>query len=304
MSVKRIIAFGDSLQDHNNLTKFLPISPKACHDGFFSNGKVAVYHLKDMLSEHFNMDIKIENFAIAGALASNYNPNPLLIDKSLRLSAQVDRFENQIARFDANDLVVLTGGGNDFFFSIYPAFPYLHLTNAYRVASELAKVLERVCRLGAKQIIISNLPDITVVPLFSYVSDGKNVIHSNQNRFYQSGVNLIKRYFSYRIARENMKLDKKVETLKNKYRQTQINLFDGYRFMKRLINKPFDFGFENAICPCILSLGGFDLKGNIQDESEIVIKENPETHLFWDLVHPTTKAHQVVASEWAKYITH
>ena len=59
MKIKRLIIFGDSLQDHGNLTKLLPLSPKACHDGYFSNGPVAVYYLRDGLSQYYNDDIDI-----------------------------------------------------------------------------------------------------------------------------------------------------------------------------------------------------------------------------------------------------
>jgi thermolabile hemolysin len=113
----------------------------------------------------------------------------------------------------------------------------------------------------------------------------------------------LKRFYCHRIKKENSKLEKKVEHLKSKYYQVFIYLFDSQRFMRRLVEKPFEFGFESSSEACIFSIGGFDLKGNIQTDEEIILKEDPETHLFWDLVHPTTKAHKVVAKEWLKFFS-
>ncbi|MCF6765369.1 SGNH/GDSL hydrolase family protein [Thiotrichales bacterium 19S3-7] len=301
MSVKRLIVFGDSLQDCGNLTKLLPLSAKACHDGYFSNGKVAVYYLQEKLSHHYNTEVEIENFAIAGALAATLNPNPLLVDKALPVSMQIDQFEHQMGRFKEGDVAVITGGGNNFFFSITPEFPYLHLSNLYRVANDLEAITERLCRLGVKQILLSNVPDITAVPVFNFMPEGKKIKKVAKRYYIQKLRNGLKHYYLHRLKKENIKLDRKIDFLKVKYRDSQIHLFDSFRFMKRVINKPFEFGFENATNPCILSVGGFDLKGNIQTDEAIVVKENAETHLFWDLVHPTTKAHQVIANEWFKY---
>ncbi|MCF6775101.1 SGNH/GDSL hydrolase family protein [Thiotrichales bacterium 19X7-9] len=301
MKIKRLVIFGDSLQDHGNLTKLLPLSPKACHDGYFSNGPVAVYYLKDGLSQYYNDDINIQNFAVAGALAATLNPNPLLMDKSLAVADQVDQFEHQFGRFKDDDLIVITGGGNNFFFSIVPDYPYLHLGNIYRIANDLERIVDRVCRLGAKEILLSNIPDVTAVPVFNYVPEGKKIKPLAKRHIIYKIRSIVKRYYLNRLTKENAKLDKKIDQLKVKYRDSQIHLFDGFRFMRRVMNKPFEFGFENATNPSILSVGGFDLKGNIQSDADILVQENPDTHLFWDLVHPTTKAHQVVADEWLKY---
>ena len=64
-----------------------------------------------------------------------------------------------------------------------------------------------------------------------------------------------------------------------------IRQFDTYSFLNNIIQDPTDFGFTNVTNACVSLL--------------ILSCDNPETHLFWDSVHPTTLAHSLLGAAFA-----
>ena len=60
-------------------------------------------------------------------------------------------------------------------------------------------------------------------------------------------------------------------------------MFDTFALFNSVINDPAVYGFANVTQPC---LSGF------------VVCANPAAYLFWDSVHPTTQAHQLIGDLW------
>ena len=56
---------------------------------------------------------------------------------------------------------------------------------------------------------------------------------------------------------------------------------DAFAVLNRMANEPAIYGFSNVTVPLTLAPSGVD----------------PEQFLFWDPVHPTTGAHEVLAEE-------
>lgn len=55
--------------------------------------------------------------------------------------------------------------------------------------------------------------------------------------------------------------------------------FDTFALFNSIVNDPAAYGFSNVTQPC---LSGF------------AVCANPAEYLFWDSVHPTTQAHQLI----------
>ncbi|WP_440616104.1 SGNH/GDSL hydrolase family protein [Cysteiniphilum sp. 6C5] len=285
MTVGSIVVFGDSLQDNGNIIKTLEIPGEPYDRGRFSDGLVACEYLGKMLKEKQQTiaDIKLNNYAIGGACTSGKNPKSLLTAHAFSVQNQIDRYVAQQGRFADDALIMLNGGGNNFLFAVHNEKPFLNLAAVYRVASDLLSSIDRVIKLGAKRIVVWNVPDVTVAPAYEVTPFPKPIVV------------WLKKYIKRNIVKQNKQLESGVNKLKEKYPFVQIYLFDAYTLLHEALETPMAFGFDNATEACIKSFGGVDANGEIQ--TDISIEHDPQTHLFWDYVHPTTKAQKMLAEK-------
>jgi len=280
MNIKRVVVFGDSLLDAGNLIKTLDIPQKPFYEGRFSNGPISIEYLIDLLSEGNGANIDHKNYAIGGALTHVLNPTSLLKYHSFPVSEQVARFENDEGRFDKDDLVVINGGANNFLFTIYKEIPYINLTAKLRVARDLRKIVRKTIKMGAKNIIVWNIPDVTRAPAY------KNYLSNWVGKFFQS-------YLQMNIKLQNSFLRSRISDLQIMFPDVKLKLFDFYDLLNDCANNPSKHGFENVTDACIESYGGADENGNIQYDMRVT--NDPDKYLCWDYCHPTTKAHKIIA---------
>ncbi|PSJ42870.1 autotransporter domain-containing protein [Allosphingosinicella deserti] len=113
-TVDRIVAFGDSYADDGNFFELTNIPRPAIYpNGRFSNGTNFVDTMGQLLS------VPIDNFAIGGAFANNGNINGAAFPgfvteyQSFLAGGGPAAFPRVSGRLDANDLVVVSIGGND-----------------------------------------------------------------------------------------------------------------------------------------------------------------------------------------------
>lgn len=123
-SVDRIVAFGDSYADDGNLFELIGIDPPFVYPtGRFSGGTNFVYTMSTLLNA------PVDNFAIGGAFTGpgntgihNINDNPAAPLGIPGFQAEIGSFlagggsaffPRVSGTFDANDLVVVSIGGND-----------------------------------------------------------------------------------------------------------------------------------------------------------------------------------------------
>lgn len=279
----RIFVFGDSLQDNGNVSRTLGAPNAPYMEGRFSNGPVASEHLADYFEQQAGHRVQVCNFAHGGALTSGHNPKALLKPHALSVTEQIDVFKSRFHRFDENDLVLIDGGGNNLFFAIYDEPPYFNLPAMFRIASDIAHITDELIKYGAQNLVVWNVPDVSVTPTF------------NVMRFPTWLINFLKKIYHHQVTRQNRKITESVHQLQKKYTHAWIQLFDAYTFLNHVIEDPAAFGFENTTDPCVDSFGGFNLQGEIQHD--IPVNQDPETHLFWDWVHPTAKGQTLIAQE-------
>lgn len=282
MYIKRLVVFGDSILDTGNIIKTLDIPQEPYYKGRFSNGIIATEHLAKMISKS-QMSGKIEHksYAIGGAFTHGRNPSSLLRNHSFSVSDQMVRFENEEGRFKDDDLVVINGGANNFMFMIYNEIPYVNLTAKYRVARDLRMIARKAIKMGAKNIIVWNVPDVTSAPAY------KDYLSGYVGRFF-------KKYMQTNINLQNGLLRKNIATLQMFFPDVSIKLFDFQTLLYNCVTTPDKYGFENVTDVCVDSYGGADSDGNIQYDVEII--GDPDKYLCWDYCHPTSKAHEVVAN--------
>ncbi|AIT09275.1 phospholipase [Candidatus Francisella endociliophora] len=280
--VNRLVVFGDSLLDGGNLIQTLDIPGEPYLGGRFSNGLVSTEYLSEMLAKEQKQEqVKHKNYAIGGAFTHGPNPSSLLKHHSYSVSDQLVRFENEEGRFADDDLVVINGGANNFMFMVYNEIPYINLMAKFRVARDLNKIVRKAIKMGAKNIIVWNIPDVTRAPAY------KDYLSNWVGKFFKS-------YLQMNIGLQNGLLRNRISEQQLLFPKVDIKLFDFYTLLNDCIDNPVKYGFKNVTDVCVDSYGGADSLGNIQYDIEVT--GDPDTYLCWDYCHPTSKANQVVAN--------
>lgn len=290
MDIKRLVVFGDSLLDTGNVIKTLGVPGKPYHDGRFSNGLVSTEVLANLIAKDQGVEfVDHKNYAIGGAFTHGSNPTSLLKNHAFPVSEQLTRYENEEGRFKEDDLVVINGGANNFMFTIYTEIPYINVTAKLRVARDLRKITRKAIKMGAKNIIVWNIPDVTRAPAY------KDYLTNWVGKFFRS-------YLQVNINLQNGLLRNRIADLQIIFPNVNIKLFDFYTLLNDCGDNPDKYGLENTTDVCVDSYGGADSLGNIQYDIEIIA--DPEKYLCWDYCHPTAKANRIVADGMFKLWKH
>ena len=262
----QIYVFGDSLCDTGNMFQLTGgcVEPKNADSsdtpyfqGRFSNGKLWVEYFASLLGLTYN---QATNFAIAGSSSGNGNsvhpdsPFPGLL-------AQVRLFVESLGakdlQADSEALYVLCGGSNDYLFG--------GVTDVNLPVNHLSTAVKLLKNIGAKSIMVFNLPDLGKIPAKFGTADADK--------------------FSTLAKNHNAALDccltpSGLKRSALSHADLNIILVDIYSLLNKIIAQKSVFGFTNiqdslfSVSPTI----------SIADE-----------YLFYDDFHPTTTAHKLIA---------
>ncbi|WOK97013.1 GDSL esterase/lipase APG-like [Canna indica] len=313
--VPAIITFGDSSVDVGNndyiKTIFRADFPPYGRDfknhaatGRFCNGKLATDITADTLGftsyppaylspEASGKNLLIgANFASAG---SGFYDETSYLSHSIPLSQQLEYFKEyksrlaQVAGGQSSSIIssalyIVSTGSSDFIQNYY-INPYLYKTQSPdQFASFLVDIFTNFVKdlygLGARKIGVTSLPPIGCVPaaitLFGHWHDGcvMNLNHDAQNF--------------------NRKINASVEALSTQLPDLKIVVFDIYQPFYDLVTKPSDFGFFEARRGCC-GTGTVETTSLLCNPHSIGTCPNATGYVFWDAVHPTESANQVLA---------
>ncbi|MBD2535674.1 SGNH/GDSL hydrolase family protein [Nostoc flagelliforme FACHB-838] len=265
----QLYVFGDSLSDTGNIYnatgKTYPVSPPN-FEGRFSDGPLWVDYVGNQLGLKPTLLTDIDfatipptpiptqgiNFAFGGsssglgnAVVSNSNL-PGLLKQVLGFAATMQA-NNQTVDPDA--LYTLWGGANDFFF--------LNSEDSSTPISNISLALNTLVGVGAKNILVFNLPDLGQLPAAKINNRNPTTLSKSTNEF-------------------NLGLAETVSALSQNQNLNIISI-DTYS----LFNQASALGFTNVTESC-LSRPDICNPGN-------------NKFLIWDGFHPTTAGHKVIA---------
>ncbi len=277
-SFDQIFVFGDSLSDtgntYNATGKTFPQSPPY-FEGRFSNGPLWVEYLGDQLGLKPTLFTTIPatpptqgiNFAFGGASSGLDNavvPNvglPGVLQQVLGFAGNLQA-NNQTA--DPNALYTLWGGANDFFF--------LNPEDSTTPISNISLALNTLVGVGAKNILVFNLPDLGQLPAATIDNRNPVTLSESTNEF-------------------NLGLATTVNALS---RNPNLNIISIDTFS--LFNQASALGFTNVTESCLSRLDICDPGNNKSCLSRLDICDpGNNKFLIWDDFHPTTAAHKVIA---------
>jgi outer membrane lipase/esterase len=275
----KLYVVGDSLSDQGNLFAATaplvgPLNALPASDhyfaGRFSNGPVYT----DFISQSLGLPLTPSllggnNFAFGGA-RTTYNtveqvvggpfPNGLF---PWSLNAEVAAFKSR-GIHDTTGLYIVFSGSNDIADILARA-----MNPAVVIPTTVGGVLNAVQAFkdaGAQTIVVPNVPDLGRTPAFRVSAAASAAATA----------------FSVQY---NAALHAALATV------TDVDLieFDTFGVVNDIINNPAAFGFTNVTTPCYT--------GFVERNPTATECANADQAFFWDLVHPTTRVHGILANE-------
>ena len=273
----QLYIFGDSLSDVGNLsqTTFNLIPPPPYAPGRLSNGPLWV----DYLATDLGLTINLSNdFAFAGARTDNLNglsplfPAPFNQPGLLPgLQQQIDRFVATSPAADPNALYILWAGANDYL------DPNLTdpLGTVQSAVTNISQDITRLVRVGAKNILVPNLPNLGQLPLINLDPQraaGLNTVSSLHNAGLTQSLTGLSSLFGPDV--KLIGLD--INTLFN-----------------QAVTNPSQFGLTNVTNACFAASPVLSTPPATAGSAPPC--NNPNEFLWWDGFHPTTAGHQVIS---------
>ncbi len=253
-----LYAFGDSLSDSGNVSVLtggtVPAAPYA--PGRFSNGPVWVEVLAANLGLAANPALLGgTNYAFGGAVTG-----APFASSTPTLSAQVNSLylPSVGGAADPNALYVVWGGGNDVRNIGQGLNPPLAIGNS---VSNILGIVSTLAAAGAQNFLVVNLPDIGLTP---EAAAGGPIA--------QAGATGLSVAFNNGLA----------ANLPGLAAGLGINVMtlDAFGFLNSVIANAPGNGFTNTTAPCYVS--------------GPTACANPNEYIFWDGIHPTAAAHQLL----------
>lgn len=256
--------FGDSLTDNGNLFAATGSPPPPYFQGRVSNGITYAEYLAPGLVAALTTTSNPArlNFAFAGATATTGVVNPP------NLAMQIGLYQSRGITANPNGLYVVLAGANDLLNGVQvPANQNATgMTNiGVGASTAVTGAVQSLAGLGAKNILVLNLPDISRTPRFTTGSGAPAAL------FMQNGVLAYNRDLTGRIGALPLAPD------------VRVTVFDLSAIFNQMVLTPQRFGFTITNQEFLGILGSGGNPGDVNN------------YIFWDGIHPTTKAHAVFA---------
>ena len=266
-----LVIFGDSLSDTGNLSAATggaaPGAAQPYYQGRFSDGLVWTDYLAAGLGlsgAATPSRLGGNNYAWAGARTGFVSP----IDGIPGLLAQtMGAWGIDHAAADPNALYVLVGGGNDIrdARSRVGGDDTTRQADAEAAVSNLKDSMTYLYNMGAKNILISNLPDLGLS--FEAVAKGLKAESSDATSRFNSLIGGLEAYG------DGLGMD--------------VDVLDMYGVMLDVRANPATYGVTNLNLPC----AGFAFSDVYGPGTATACNKS----VFSDALHPSTLAHQVIA---------
>ncbi len=278
----KLYVFGDSLSDTGNAFQLsqgvLATAPnwqgRFC-DGLVwidrlvermgtDAGQTLIHHEDGFASLHNSL-----NFAVGGATTGMANLFPLVMPHLPNLPGVATQVEQYLSlaqgQADANALYVLWAGAADY-------APFVNgipqQTEPTIALANLQDAIDRLSRAGARQFLIANVPNIGRMPLAkatALVTDPKGV--------------------SSAIAQHNQALAQWVQSVSAESGST-LMLLDLWTLVNAWLDNPKAYGWTNTT-----------------QAASVIADSRPDEYIFWDPVHFTARAHELIAIEAIQVVT-
>lgn len=295
-----IYVIGDSLSDQGNLFNATQRTtgngvPASDHyyQGRFSNGEVYAGVLAQRLGLRLTASSAGgNNFAFGGARVEYHvaqddatKPFPVSLLRQggvfpkdafpWSINGQRKAFLDRDVK-NADALYVVFTGSNDmadlismvFLHAVQPTFPAVDPASIIaKVISNIDATIAEVVSAGARDVIVSNMPNFGLVPRILEAGPAAAVLATGLSQQYNAA-------FAEMLAKWTGRVN--------------IVPVDLYALLSDVAAQPAAFGFSNASTPCY---SGFVEPAGPNDS----VCTTPDSYVFWDREHPTAAFHAFLA---------
>lgn len=273
--LKNIVVFGDSLSDNGNLYEFMqhhvPLSPPY-YEGRFTNGPVWV---EQLTASYFpvNSADHLLDYAFGGAGISTEADDD--DDALFTLKHEIDTYLlEHDDKADSESLYVVWIGANN-----YLAVPDNVEETISVVNKGIGRSMERLIRKGAKNFLILNLPDLGRTPAArEFDAEEQLSIYSKKHNETLANMTI-----NYQAT----------------YPDVKWVYYDLNAAVNEIMETPEKFGFSNVFDTCydevIEKPTPYTVIKMARHATKMVSNEACSGFLFFDPVHPTGPAHQLIA---------
>ncbi|CAI0540057.1 unnamed protein product [Linum tenue] len=290
--VPGIMTFGDSAVDVGN-NDYLPTIFKANYPpygrdfvnhqptGRFCNGKLATDITADTLGfktyppAYLSPDAMGNNLLIGANFASagsGFDDKAAALNHAITLSQQLELFKEykgKLAKVAGNYYV------NPLLNKVYTADQY----GSYLVSS-FNTFVKGLYGLGGRRLGLTSLPPLGCLPAARTIFG-----------YHESGC---VSQFNTEAQQFNKKIGSAVANLQKQLPGMKIVVFDIFKPLYDLVKKPSDFGFTEARRGCC-GTGTIETTVLLCNPKSVGTCPNATQYVFWDSVHPSQAANQVLA---------
>ncbi|CAI0540058.1 unnamed protein product [Linum tenue] len=314
--VPGIMTFGDSAVDVGN-NDYLPTIFKANYPpygrdfvnhqptGRFCNGKLATDITADTLGfktyppAYLSPDAMGNNLLIGANFASagsGFDDKAAALNHAITLSQQLELFKeykgklakvagaNKSATIIKDSLYVLSAGSSDFLQNYYvnPLLNKVYTADQYGsyLVSSFNTFVKGLYGLGGRRLGLTSLPPLGCLPAARTIFG-----------YHESGC---VSQFNTEAQQFNKKIGSAVANLQKQLPGMKIVVFDIFKPLYDLVKKPSDFGFTEARRGCC-GTGTIETTVLLCNPKSVGTCPNATQYVFWDSVHPSQAANQVLA---------
>lgn len=314
--VPAIITFGDSAVDVGN-NDYLPTIFKADYPpygrdfvnhkptGRFCNGKLATDITADTLGfttyppAYLSPQASGNNLLIGAnfaSAASGFDEKPAILNHAIPLSQQLEYYKEyqgklakvagsaKAASIIKDALYLLSAGNSDFVQNYYvnPLINKVYTPDQYSsyLVGLFSSFIKNLYGLGARRIGVTSLPPLGCLPaartLFGFTEKGC-----------VARINTDAQGFNKKVNAAAAQLQKQLPGLK-------LVIFDIFQPLYDLVKSPSSHGFVEATKGCC-GTGRVETTSLLCNPKSIGTCSNATQYVFWDSVHPSEAANQVLA---------
>jgi len=280
----QFVVFGDSLSDAGNAAfitsnAFPPSPPYA---GTFSNGPTAAQYMANLLGVSVGLgwsglSAAANNYAVGGGLngIGNYNVQignppglgaafPVMADTGIRQQMERYALVNPVVPNAASTLFMVWGGPNNIFLGAETGGdPTVYIPAAL---NDLGNDLLMLAGMGARHLFVPNMPDLGLTPEARGMGPAA-----------MAGLSALSAAYNGGLAQMLAGLDTAFDLL-----GIDLYSFDTSAFFADITANPAAYGLTNVTDSCLFTAPAVC-----------------STYLYFDNVHPTTAAHDLLALQYA-----
>ena len=174
---------------------------------------------------------------------------------------------------DPNALYLVWAGSNDIgdALRLGAINPLDAQTRVQEALSDFGQVLGGLVAGGARNLLIPNVPDLGLVP------------ELNASPAVSAAATALSSAYNAALATILANLFIVDPTIK-------IFDYDSFGMLRQAVSSPASFGLTNVSTPCLSGLFVAP-----PPTGTVTVCSNPEEHLFWDIIHPTARTHEILA---------